>query len=189
VRRDQPAVFGVDDYTVRLASDQICGLNGPMHRSVRTSRESDVPEILALIQDLASYEREPDAVKITVDQLRSALFGDPAAAYALVAEVDGEVAGFALYFLNFSTWEGVSGIYLEDLYVRPEHRGLGLGQALLTGLAEMAVSRGYARVEWSVLDWNQPAIDFYRRMGAIPMDDWTVYRLTGDQLRRAAGAG
>ena len=117
------------------------------------------------------------------------LFGEPPAAYALVAEVEGQVGGFALYFLNFSTWEGVSGIYLEDLYVRPEHRGLGLGQALLNGLAEIAVSRGYARVEWSVLNWNQPAIDFYRRMGAVPMDDWTVYRLTGDALTRASGAG
>ena len=144
---------------------------------------------MALIKDLATYEREPDAVKITLDQLHTVLFDDPPAAYALVAEVAGQVAGFALYFLNFSTWEGVSGIYLEDLFVRPEHRGLGLGQALLNGLAEIAVSRGYARVEWSVLNWNQPAIDFYRRMGAVAMDEWTVYRLAGAPLTRAAGAG
>ena len=160
-----------------------------MHPAVREARDSDLAAIVALITDLAVYEREPDAVKITVDQLRSVLFGEPPAAYALVAEVEGQVGGFALYFLNFSTWEGVSGIYLEDLYVRPEHRGLGLGQALLNGLAEIAVSRGYARVEWSVLNWNQPAIDFYRRMGAVAMDDWTVYRLTGDALTRASGAG
>lgn len=153
------------------------------------ARESDVPTIVELIKDLATYEREPDAVRITVEQLQVVLFGEQPAAYALVAEVGGQVGGFALYFLNFSTWEGVSGIYLEDLYVQPEHRGLGLGQALLNGLAAMAVDRGYARVEWSVLDWNQPAIDFYRRMGAAAMDGWTVYRLSGDQLRRAADAG
>ena len=160
-----------------------------MHPSVRPARESDVPAIVTLIKDLATYEREPDAVKVTSAQLDAVLFGEPPAAYALVAEVDGKVGGFALYFLNFSTWEGVSGIYLEDLYVRPEHRGAGLGQSLLTSLAEIAVSRGYARVEWSVLDWNQPAIDFYRRMGAVAMDGWTVFRLTGDPLIRAAGAG
>ena len=160
-----------------------------MHPAVRVAREADVPAIVTFIKDLATYEREPDAVKVTVDQLQSVLFGEPPAAYALVAEVDGQVGGFALYFLNFSTWEGVSGIYLEDLYVQPEHRGAGLGQALLTSLAELAVSRGYARVEWSVLDWNQPAIDFYRRMGAVPMSGWTVYRLSGDPLTRAADAG
>jgi len=160
-----------------------------MHPAVRVAREADVPAIVTFIKDLATYEREPDAVKVTVDQLQAVLFGEPPAAYALVAEVDGQVGGFALYFLNFSTWEGVSGIYLEDLYVQPEHRGAGLGQALLTSLAELAVSRGYARVEWSVLDWNQPAIDFYRRMGAVPMSGWTVYRLSGDPLTRAADAG
>ena len=159
-----------------------------MHPCVRVARDSDVPAIVALIKDLATYEREPDAVKITVAQLQTVLFGEPPAAYALVAEVEGQVAGFALYFLNFSTWEGVSGIYLEDLFVQPEHRGLGLGQALLNGLAEIAVRRGYARVEWSVLNWNQPAIDFYRRMGAVAMEEWTVYRLSGDPLRRASGA-
>ena len=106
--------------------------------------------------------------------------------YALVAEADGATVGYALYFLNFSTWEGVHGIYLEDLYVKPEQRGSGLGKALLTALAEIAVNRGYARVEWSVLDWNQPSIDFYRRLGAVPMDEWTVFRLTGDALHRAA---
>ena len=110
--------------------------------------------------------------------------GPQPAAYALVAETGDEVVGFALYFLNFSTWEGVHGIYLEDLYVMPEHRGTGLGKALLKSLAQIAVERGYARFEWWVLDWNTPSIDFYRRLGAVPMDEWTVYRLTGDALAR-----
>jgi GNAT superfamily N-acetyltransferase len=105
-----------------------------------------------------------------------------------VAESDQQVVGFALYFRNFSTWEGVHGLYLEDLFVMPEHRGSGLGKALLTSLAELAVDRGYARVEWAVLDWNQPAIDFYRGLGAVAMDKWTVYRLSGDALT-AVSAG
>ena len=144
-------------------------------------------ESIQLVRDLATYERAPDAVKATPEQLRAALFGPQPAAYALVAETGGEVVGFALYFLNFSTWEGVHGIYLEDLYVMPEHRGTGLGKALLKSLAQIAVERGYARFEWWVLDWNTPSIDFYRRLGAVPMDEWTVYRLTGDALRAAGG--
>jgi GNAT superfamily N-acetyltransferase len=157
-----------------------------MHPAVREARESDVAQIHQLIRDLAEYERSPESVLSTPDQVRTALFGPQAAAYALVAEVDGEVEGFALYFLNFSTWTGVHGIYLEDLFVRPEQRGSGLGKALLLALAELAVERGYARVEWSVLDWNEPSIEFYRRLGAVPMDEWTVYRLTGDALTAAA---
>ena len=162
-----------------------------MHHAVREARESDVEQLHQLIIDLATYERSADQVKVTPEQLRVALFGPHPAVYALVAEAeaeaDGAVVGYALYFLNFSTWEGVHGIYLEDLYVQPEQRGSGLGKALLTALAEIAVSRGYARVEWWVLDWNQPSIDFYRRLGAIAMDDWTVFRLTGDALEHAAG--
>jgi GNAT superfamily N-acetyltransferase len=157
-----------------------------MHPAVREARESDVDQIHQLIRDLAEYERSPESVSSTPDQVRTALFGPQAAAYALVAEVGGEVVGFALYFLNFSTWTGVHGIYLEDLFVRPEQRGSGLGKALLVALAELAVDRGYARVEWSVLDWNEPSIEFYRRLGAEPMDEWTVYRLTGDALTAAA---
>jgi GNAT superfamily N-acetyltransferase len=157
-----------------------------MHPAVREARESDIEPIHRLIIDLAIYERSADQVKLLPDQLRTALFGPQPAVYAMVAEADGAVVGYALYFLNFSTWEGVHGIYLEDLYVQPEQRGSGLGKALLTALAEIAVSRGYARVEWWVLDWNQPSIDFYRRLGAIPMDEWTVFRLTGDALRQAA---
>ena len=160
---------------------------GVMHPGVREARESDTERIHQLVRDLATYERAPDQVRATPEQLRAALFGPQPAAYALVAETGDEVVGFALYFLNFSTWEGVHGIYLEDLYVMPEHRGTGLGKALLKSLAQIAVERGYARFEWWVLDWNTPSIDFYRRLGAVPMDEWTVYRLTGDALRAAAG--
>ena len=160
---------------------------GVMHPGVREARESDVERIHQLVRDLATYERAPDQVKATPEQLRAALFGPQPAAYALVAETgDHQIVGFALYFLNFSTWEGVHGIYLEDLYVMPEHRGTGLGKALLKSLAQIAVERGYARFEWWVLDWNTPSIDFYRRLGAVAMDEWTVYRLTGDALRAAA---
>ena len=138
--------------------------------------------------DLAEYERSADQVLATPDQLREALFGAAPAVYALLAEdAAGTVVGFALYFWSFSTWQGVHGIYLEDLYVEPAHRGGGLGRALLQALAEIAVERGHARFEWSVLNWNAPAIEFYRRMGAVAMDGWTVYRLDGDALRAAAG--
>jgi GNAT superfamily N-acetyltransferase len=159
-----------------------------MHPCVREARESDLARIHQLIVDLAQYERAAHEVKTTTEQLQVALFGPQPAAYALVAESDEQVVGFALYFRNFSTWEGVHGLYLEDLFVMPEHRGAGLGKALLTSLAELAVDRGYARVEWAVLDWNQPAIDFYRGLGAVAMEEWTVYRLSGDALT-AVGAG
>ena len=158
-----------------------------MHPCVREARESDNDRIRQLIVDLATYERAAHEVKTTTEQLRVALFGPQPAAYALVAEMDHAVVGFALYFRNFSTWEGVHGLYLEDLYVMPEYRGSGLGKGLLLSLAELAVQRGYARLEWAVLDWNQPAIDFYRSLGAVAMDEWTVYRLSGEALS-AAGA-
>ena len=157
-----------------------------MHPCVREARESDLDRIRQLIVDLARYERAAHEVKTTTDQLRVALFGPQPAAYALVAESDNQVVGFALYFRNFSTWEGVHGIYLEDLYVMPEYRGSGLGRVLLTSLAGLAVERGYARLEWAVLDWNQPAIDFYRSLGAVAMDEWTVYRLSGEALAAAS---
>ena len=156
-------------------------------QSVRAAQESDVQDIHRLIVDLATYERSADQVKTTPEQLRTALFGPQPAAYALVAEVEGDLVGFALYFRSFSTWEGLHGFYLEDLYVMPEHRGAGLGKALLSSLAAQAVERGYARLEWAVLDWNQPSIEFYRSLGAVAMDEWTVYRLTGESLRRLAG--
>ena len=159
-----------------------------MHPGVREARESDLDRIQQLIVDLASYERAAHQVKTTIEHLRLALFGPQPAAYALVAESDKQVVGFALYFRNFSTWEGVHGIYLEDLYVMPEYRRSGLGKALLMSLAGLAVERGYARLEWGVLDWNQPAIDFYRSIGAVAMDEWTVYRLSGAALTAASAA-
>lgn len=159
-----------------------------MHPAVREAVVSDVEAIHALVRELAEYERSADSVRSGPEDLMAALFGPQPAAYALVVEAGGAVVGFALYFLNYSTWTGVHGIYLEDLFVRPGHRGSGLGKALLLALAELAVARGYGRLEWSVLDWNQPAIDFYRRVGAVAMDEWTVYRLAGDALTAAAAS-
>lgn len=155
---------------------------------VRPAVVDDVGRIRQLIVDLATYERSVDQVRVTEEQLRTALFGPHPAAYALMAELDGRAIGFAVYFVNFSTWEGTHGIYLEDLFVEPEHRGAGAGRALLAALARLARDAGYARVEWSVLNWNQPSIDFYRRVGAVAMEDWTVFRLTGSALQRLAAA-
>jgi GNAT superfamily N-acetyltransferase len=150
---------------------------------IRPATASDVPAILQMIHDLASYEKEPDAVRNTPEMLHAALFGENPRIFATMAENDaGDVQGFALWFLNYSTWEGVHGIYLEDLYVKPEARGAGHGKALLRHLAATAVERGYARVEWSVLDWNEPSINFYKNLGAAPMDDWSTFRLTGAAL-------
>lgn len=160
----------------------------PRTDRVRPARRADVPQIHQLVVDLASYERAADQVRATPEQLDEALFGPQPAAYALVAEHAGTVVGFALYFRNFSTWEGVHGIYLEDLYVSPETRGLGLGKALLAALAQIAVERGYARLDWAVMDWNQPSIDFYRRLGAVALDEWITFRLTGPALQQLAGA-
>ncbi|MFE7561405.1 GNAT family N-acetyltransferase [Kitasatospora sp. NPDC057500] len=156
---------------------------------IRTALPSDVPVVHAMIRELADYEKAVHEVVSTEQQLHDALFGDSPALYGLIAEDDatGEPVGFALWFLNYSTWRGTHGIYLEDLYVRPTSRGGGHGKALLLELARIAVERGYSRVEWSVLDWNRPSIDFYKALGAVPMDEWTVYRLTGDALT-AAGA-
>ena len=159
--------------------------------TVREGRESDVEAVVDMVRELAEYERAADQVRLTPDQLRRALFAGAApdgspAAYLLVAEDEGRTVGFALWFLNFSTWEGVHGIYLEDLYVRPDHRGSGAGRALLTALARIAAERGYARVEWSVLNWNEPAIGFYAKIGAVPQDEWTTYRLTGSALASLA---
>jgi GNAT superfamily N-acetyltransferase len=154
--------------------------------SVRFAEPSDVPEILAMIKELAEYEKEPDAVVATEDLLHLALFGDNPAVFALVAVVDGAAVGFALWFRNFSTWLGRHGIYLEDLYVRPEFRGRGIGKQLLVELARICEDRDYGRLEWWVLDWNTPAWDFYESVGAIPMSEWTVHRVTGDALRSLA---
>lgn len=156
---------------------------------IRPATVSDVPAILQMIHELAAYEREPDAVRNTPEKLSEALFGENPRVYAHMAEnAAGDVQGFALWFLNYSTWEGVHGIYLEDLYVTPDARGEGYGKALLQHLAATAVERGYARVEWSVLDWNEPSIDFYRSLGAEPMDGWSTFRLAGEALG-AFGSG
>lgn len=154
---------------------------------IREATPDDVPVILAMIGELAAYERAPEAAQATVPQLEEALFGPQPAAFALIAEADGAPVGFALWFRNFSTWTGTHGVYLEDLYVRPEARGGGHGKALLAALAEICVARGYERFEWSVLDWNEPSIGFYRSIGAQPMDEWTVFRLTGEALHNLAG--
>ncbi|SDH56154.1 Acetyltransferase (GNAT) family protein [Actinokineospora alba] len=149
---------------------------------IRRVSESDVDAVVGLVHELADYERAPDECHLTAQQLHTALFGEAPALFGHVAEVDGKVVGCALWFLNFSTWRGVHGIYLEDLYVSPSQRGSGLGKALLVELAAECAQRGLQRLEWSVLDWNEPAIGFYKSIGAVPMDEWTVYRLTDTAL-------
>lgn len=154
---------------------------------IRDVRPGDVAAVVALVHELAAYEREPESCLLTAGQLTAALFGPAPALFGHVAEVDGEVVGCALWFRNFSTWRGVHGIYLEDLYVRPAHRGAGLGRALLARLTQVCVERGYGRLEWSVLDWNAPSIAFYRTLGAVPMDEWTTFRLDGAALAALGG--
>ncbi|GAA2465420.1 GNAT family N-acetyltransferase [Streptomyces macrosporus] len=155
---------------------------------IRTATPADVPAIHAMIRELAEYERALEHAKATEEQLRDALFRENPAVFALVAEddTDGEPVGFALWFLNFSTWTGTHGVYLEDLYVRPHARGAGHGRALLAELARLCVERGYERFEWWVLNWNEPSIGFYKSLGAEPMDEWTVFRLSGEPLRTLA---
>ena len=155
---------------------------------IRTTTEADLPVILSLIRELAEYEREPDAVVATEAGLREVLFGAKPSAEVLLALEEQEPVGFAVYFHNFSTWLGRPGLYLEDLFVRPERRGKGYGRALLERLAQIAKERGCGRMEWAVLDWNEPAIQFYRKLGAQPMDEWTVFRLTKDGIARLAGS-
>lgn len=155
---------------------------------IRPAVAADVPVIHAMIRELAEYERAPDEAVATVEQLTQALFGTQPAVFAHVAvDETGETVGFALWFLNFSTWRGVHGVYLEDLYVRPGARGGGHGKALLTELARICVERGYSRLEWWVLHWN-PAREFYHSIGAAAMDEWVPYRLTGDALAALAAA-
>ncbi|MFF7882015.1 GNAT family N-acetyltransferase [Streptomyces sp. NPDC007896] len=156
---------------------------------IRTATPDDIPVIHAMVRELAEYEKAPDEAKASRRQLHEALFGERPAAFAHIAEAAGEPVGFALWFLNFSTWRGVHGIYLEDLYVRPEARGGGHGKALLTELARICVERGYERLEWSVLNWNRPSIEFYEALGARPQDEWTVYRLTDGALRQLGEPG
>jgi GNAT superfamily N-acetyltransferase len=150
---------------------------------IRTATPEDIPVIHAMIRELATYEKVPEEARASERQLREALFGEFPAAFAHLAEEAGQPVGFALWFLNFSTWRGVHGIYLEDLYVRPHARGGGHGRALLAELARICVERGYERLEWAVLNWNEPSIRFYEALGARPQDEWTVYRLTDGALR------
>lgn len=153
---------------------------------IRPARVEDVSIILELIRDLATYERAPDQVIATEEQLVDVLFGERPAAEVLLAFEGKSPVGFALFFHNFSTWLGRPGLYLEDLFVKPENRGKGYGRALLVELAKIARDRGCGRMEWAVLDWNEPAIKFYRTLGATPMDEWTVFRLTRDGIERLA---
>ena len=159
---------------------------------IREAEPGDVPALVGLVYELAEYERAVDECRLTPARLHAALFGPEPSAWAHVALVDREVVGCAIWFRTFSTWEGVAGIHLEDLYVRPAHRGSGLGGRLLATLAGLCRAHGWSRLEWNVLDWNDPAIGFYRAVGAHPNDGWTTYRLTGDALRelgaREAGA-
>jgi GNAT superfamily N-acetyltransferase len=157
--------------------------------SVRPIRPDDVPAVVGLVRELADYEKALDEVRLTEEQLTASLFGDSPALFGHVAELEGQVVGMALWFLNFSTWRGTHGVHLEDLYVSPGHRGTGLGRELLRTLAAVCVERGYSRLEWSVLDWNTPSIEFYKAAGAVPMDEWTVFRLTDESLSAfAAGS-
>jgi GNAT superfamily N-acetyltransferase len=151
---------------------------------IRWAEPGDEVVLLELIVELAVYEREPDAVEATAERLAESLFGTRPVAEAVLAERDSGVVGFALFFTTFSTWVGRPGLYLEDLFVRERERRKGVGKALLLHLAEIARERNYGRMEWSVLDWNEPAIDFYRGLGAEPMSDWTVYRLDQGALER-----
>jgi ribosomal protein S18 acetylase RimI-like enzyme len=156
---------------------------------VRRATPADVSALVGLVHDLAEYEKASDECTLTDEQLHAALFGPTPALFAHVVEEEGGlVVGGAIWFLNFSTWEGVHGIYLEDLYVMPETRGKGYGKALLTTLAEEAVANGYSRVDWAVLTWNTPSIDFYKSLGAVGQDEWTGYRLEGAALA-ALGRG
>ena len=155
---------------------------------IRPAHVNDVPIILQLIRDLAHYERAPDEVVATEEQLADVLFGERPVAEVLLAFERGSPVGFAVYFYNFSTWLGRPGLYLEDLFVRPEKRGKGYGRSLLVELARIARDRGCGRMEWAVLNWNEPAIKFYRALGAKPMDEWTVFRLTRDEIAGLANS-
>ena len=153
--------------------------------TIRYAQKNDIPQILYFIRELATYEKMLDGVVATEDLLREWIF-EKKKAEVIFAEENSELVGFALFFHNFSTFLGRAGIYLEDLFVKPEHRGKGIGKALLQRLAQIAVERGCGRLEWACLDWNKPSIDFYLSLGAAPMDQWTIYRLTGETLRRMA---
>jgi GNAT superfamily N-acetyltransferase len=154
---------------------------------IRSATEQDIPVILDLIKQLAEYERLTDRVVATEQRLRDTLFGERPAAEVLLATLDGEIAGFAVFFTNYSTFLAKPGLYLEDLFVKPHARGKGIGKALLARLAKIAIERDCGRVDWSVLNWNEPSIRFYEALGAVPLSDWTTYRLTGESLAKLAG--
>jgi GNAT superfamily N-acetyltransferase len=155
--------------------------------AIRPATPHDVPLILAFVRELAAYEKLGHEVIATEDDIRRALFGDRPVIEGVIAALNDEPVGYALFFPSFSTFVGKPGLYLEDLYVRPPARGVGVGRTLLEHLARIAVDRGWKRFEWSVLDWNEPAIGFYKKLGAEPMDEWTIFRVAGDELRRLAG--
>jgi GNAT superfamily N-acetyltransferase len=156
---------------------------------IRMAQPADVEDIHRLIYELAVYEKAPEEMVATIDQINISLFNANPVAFCHVAEVDGKVVGIALWFLNYSTWLGKAGIYLEDLFVQPEYRGHGIGKGFMQTLAALCVERGYERFQWWVLDWNKPSIDFYQALGAVPMDEWTVFRLSGDALKKFASEG
>ena len=156
---------------------------------IRLAQPAVVEDIHRLIYELAVYEKAPEEMVATIDQINTSLFNANPVAFCHVAEVDGKIVGIALWFLNYSTWLGKFGIYLEDLFVQPEYRGHGIGKGFMQTLAALCVERGYERFQWWVLDWNTPSIYFYESFGAVPMDEWTVFRLSGDALRKFASEG
>jgi GNAT superfamily N-acetyltransferase len=162
---------------------------GTMGLSIRFATARDAEIICGFVRGLAEYEREPEAVEVTPEMLRNQMDSDDPPFQCLIAEYDGAAAGFALFFRNYSTWRGRPGLFLEDLFVAPPHRRKGIGRALLRRLAAISVERGYGRMEWSVLDWNTPAHEFYRNLGARPMEQWTIWRLDGDAIADLAQAG
>ena len=153
---------------------------------IRLAGPADVTDIHRLIYELAVYEKAPEAMVATVDQIEDSLFNEHPVAFCHVAEVEGKIVGIALWFLNYSTWLGKPGIYLEDLFVQPEYRGHGIGKSFMKTLAQLCIERDYERFQWWVLNWNTPSIDFYKSLGAVPMDEWTVFRLSGGALKKFA---
>ena len=156
---------------------------------IRSAEISDLPVILQFIHDLAKYEKAPNEVELSLSELEESLFAKSPQVYCLISELDGKATGFAVWHLNYSTWLGKHGMYLEDLFVDPKYRGSGHGKALLVRLAQICIEKGYPRFQWWVLDWNDLAIDFYKSLGAQPMDEWTVFRLTGNSLKKLASEG
>jgi GNAT superfamily N-acetyltransferase len=156
---------------------------------IRLAIPSDAEDIHRLIYELAVYEKAPDEMVATIDLINGSLFNDKPVAFCHIAEVDGKIVGIALWFLNYSTWLGKAGIYLEDLFVQPEYRGHGIGKGFMKTLAQLCIERGYERFQWWVLDWNEPSIEFYKSLGAVAMDEWTVFRLSGGALKKFANEG